>query len=110
MSDSNAAIPVVCTAVSDSSSSDWGTDDSGEDADSRRGNETRIGATRLSSSYNTLVLCTGVAMSGPPRGTLRLDKTEARAGESVGVYWDIPTVLTCPEDWIGVYEKGQCVL
>ena len=46
------------------------------------------------------------AMSGPPLGTLRLDKTHARVGDRVGIYWDIPSVQTSAGDWIAVYESG----
>ena len=108
MSEFNLAIPVVSTATSDDSSiGEWGSDDSEENADSRRDDVTRSDAARLSSSFT--LSSTSVPMSGPPRGTLRLDKTEARAGEAVGIYWDIPTVQTSPGDWIGVYENGRWI-
>ena len=109
MSEFDVAIPVVSTVSSDDSSSDeWSSNDSEEGAGSRMDGGARIDSSRLSSSFT--LSSTGAVMTGPPRGTLRLDKTEARAGESVGVYWDIPTVQTCPGDWIGVYEKGRLTL
>ena len=106
MSEFDVAIPVVSTVSSDDSSSDeWGSGNNEEDAGLRIDSGAPTDPSRLSSPFT--LSFTSAVMSGPPRGTLRLDKTEARAGESVGVYWDIPTVQTCPGDWIGVYEKGR---
>ena len=95
----------------DSSSGDgWDTDDdscAGETGGARRRGE-GPSPRRNSGLINSSATAAGVgAMDGPPRGTLRLDKTQAMAGEVVGVYWDIPSVQTSAGDWIAIYERGR---
>ena len=105
MSESNVTI-LASTFSSDNSSSGWGSDDSYEDAPNSRGSSDA--RSYRSAGLGTLGSARGV-MNSPPRGTVRLDKTEARAGETVGVYWDVPTIQTSAGDWIGVYEEGACM-
>ena len=93
----------------DSSIEEWRTDESGgEDGDSRSRSEAssyRAASAGASATTSELTLVRGT-MNGPPRGTLRLDKTEARAGDVVGVYWSIPSVQASSGDWIGTFENG----
>lgn len=95
-----------------SSSDEWQTDESGgEDDHSRIRSETTTSSSRsaapgASASTSEPPNSIRGAMNGPPHGTLRLDKTEARAGDVVGVYWSIPSVQASAGDWIGVFESG----
>lgn len=41
---------------------------------------------------------------------LRLDKSEVNVGENVLVTWNLPEFLTDYQDWIGMYEKGSCLV
>lgn len=91
---------------SSSSESDWSSD--GEEGRFAWGNSVNAGsgagpdgAVGVSTS-----LPLRRPMEGRPRGTLRLDKTEARSGERVGVYWNVPSVPPDGRDWIGIYETG----
>ena len=87
---------------SSSGSDGWETDDSCE-RDAAGAASSAAGSSRRDSGPSG---ANRGAMSGPARGTLRLDKTQASAGEVVGVYWDIPTVQTSAGDWIAIYERG----
>ena len=87
---------------SSSGSEGWETDDSCE-RDAAGAASSAAGSSRRDSGLSG---ANRGAMSGPARGTLRLDKTQASAGEVVGVYWDIPTVQTSAGDWIAIYERG----
>lgn len=91
----------------DSSSGDgWDTDDSCTEETGRLRAPGEIVTPRNSALIGGVSALS--AMSGPPRGSLRLDKTHARVGEVVGVFWDIPSVQTSAGDWIAVYESGMC--
>ena len=91
----------LLSSEDEGSDSDWDSDGS-SDGGANAGGETR--------SYRAARLNTSASvrgrMSSQPRGTLRLDKTEARIGEAVGVYWDVPTIEPSAWDWIGIYEEG----
>ena len=91
----------------DSSSGDgWDTDDSCTEETERLRAPGEVVTPRNSALIGGVSALS--AMGGPPRGSLRLDKTHARVGEVVGVFWDIPSVQTSAGDWIAVYESGMC--
>jgi hypothetical protein len=91
-------------STGDSSSEEgWDTEDSWGDEERRL----RARGDGVTPRNSALISSSGLsAMSGPPRGTLRLDKTHAMVGDLVGVYWDIPSVQTSAGDWIALYESG----
>lgn len=93
---------------SSTSSGEWSTDGSDAPPNQRRVSDA-VHSYRASAASGTSTMPRG-DMNGPPRGTLRLDKTVVRAGDVVGVYWDIPTLQTSAGDWIGIYEKGTLSL
>ena len=94
---------------SSSGSEEWESEDSssGERASGRHLAERGRGSSQRDSELSSGSVATCGVMRAQPRGTLRLDKTQARAGDVVGVYWDIPTVQSSAGDWIAVYEKGK---
>lgn len=52
----------------------------------------------------------GTILQSPLSGIydhLRLDRTEARVGERVGVYWDIPGLAPHYRDWIAMFSSGE---
>ena len=91
---------------SSSSESDWSSD--GEEG--RFAWENSVNTGRGAAPDRAVGVSTSLPLRGPmegrPRGTLRLDKTEARSGEKVGVYWNVPSVPPDARDWIGIYETG----
>lgn len=91
---------------SSSSESDWSSDgEEGRFAWENSGSTGSGAGPERAAGVSTSLPLRG-PMEGRPRGTLRLDKTEARSGEKVGVYWNVPLVLPDARDWIGLYETG----
>ena len=89
-----------------SSEEGWDTEDSWGGEEGRL----RARGDGVTPRNSALISSSGLsAMSGPPCGTLRLDKTHAMVGDLVGVYWDIPSVQTSASDWIAVYERGKYI-